>query len=178
MPESRSEQLVEHVVETPESRDADLAFVRPKCHPLTHKPIAMNHLRLGDHKRQILSLVRPLVAPPVGSARGKTPCHRASCSHAHRAMPFSQPTAYKRAKRASYNLDRSTSIGWHDALRFSCVMFGVSVRHQLSNFNSLSYMHTPPPIFSKNLRYSTLRWQNMKAGITSDELRTPLPVVP
>src|SRR6266567_135236 len=35
----------------------------------------------------------------------------------------------------------------HDALRFSCVMFNESVRHQPSCFNSLSYMHTPPPLF-------------------------------
>src|SRR5258708_40351990 len=75
------------------------------------------------------------------------------------AMLFPRPTTYKHAKRASYNLRRrasynlggNTPVEWHDALPFSCVMFTVPVRHQPISFNSLSYMHTPPPSFSTDL---------------------------
>src|SRR5258708_28529907 len=73
------------------------------------------------------------------------------------AMLFPRPTTYKRAKRASYNLGGNTSVEWRDALPFSCVMFTVPVRHQPSSFNSLSHMHTPPPIFSKNPLYRPLK---------------------
>ncbi len=81
------------------------------------------------------------------------------------AILLPRPTTYKRAKRASYNLRRrasynlggNTPVEWHDALPFSCVMFTVPVRHQPSSFNSLSYMHTPPPIFSPNPLYRPLK---------------------
>src|SRR5258708_762437 len=48
-----------HVIKTPESRDANLSFVRPKHNLLTYNPIAMSLLRLGDYKHQISSFLRP-----------------------------------------------------------------------------------------------------------------------
>jgi hypothetical protein len=59
MPESRSPQLAVHVVETTESGGADLAFLRPKRHPVTHNLIAMSRLSLCLHNAQNLGLLRP-----------------------------------------------------------------------------------------------------------------------
>ncbi len=46
MPESRPDQLVEHVIETPTSSGACLLFMRPKSHLPMNKPFAMNRLPL------------------------------------------------------------------------------------------------------------------------------------
>src|SRR5260370_7539912 len=46
MTESRPDQLVEHVIETPTSSGACLLFMRPKSHLPMNKPFAMNRLPL------------------------------------------------------------------------------------------------------------------------------------
>jgi hypothetical protein len=42
---------------------------------------------------------------------------------------------------------RNTSAEWHDTLPFECVMFGVSVRHQLLGLNGLLPTPTPGHFF-------------------------------
>src|SRR5260370_14098852 len=74
---------------------------------------------------------------------------------------------------AGIRYKHSTSAGWHDALPFPCVMFGVSVRHQPSSFNDLRYMHTPPPVSWKNPRYGILKVAKMTLGPSAPDSRLP-----
>ena len=66
MPESSSGALFDHPADctslhlkTPDSRGADLAFVRPMRRSLTTNLLKMNRLALCPHKVEILGLLRP-----------------------------------------------------------------------------------------------------------------------
>src|SRR5260370_856862 len=76
---------------------------------------------------------------------------------------------------AGIRYKHSTSAGWHDALPFPCVMFGVSVRHEPSSFNDLRYMHTPPPVLGKIRDTVSSRWQKMTLGPSAPDSRLPAP---
>jgi hypothetical protein len=70
MPESSSGALFDHRtgcaslhLKTTGSGGADLSFVRPIDHPLTHNFITMNRLPLCPHNSHFLGLVRPSPTP-------------------------------------------------------------------------------------------------------------------
>jgi hypothetical protein len=71
MTESRSAQPVENVIETPESRGADLAFVRPNHPSLTHNPRAMSACVCTT--RKILASCDPRPISPIPKTSRQPP---------------------------------------------------------------------------------------------------------
>ena len=131
MPTNHKPRTTNHVIETPASGGADLAIVRHPQPPQMRKPIATDHLPC---------VCKNLKFP--GSCATTEPClsHNLQASGASVLQPR-----------------RSTLAKWYDRCLETSVTFREILRHQPCSFNGLSYMHTPPPIFSKNPPYGTLK---------------------
>jgi hypothetical protein len=105
MPESLHSAHFEHAngnaslhQKTPDSRGADLSFVRPFDHPLTRNLLTMNRLPLCLHNSHFLGLVRPsCVGNPHSPSHNPQPTAHNPARDAdlspvrHRSLPKSTP---------------------------------------------------------------------------------------